>query len=529
MVDKYSPMSKIDAGQETIDEFARGTIYTFLGHAIVKLLSFVFTIFVLNYFSASESDLFFKVNSIFFALASIAGLGLSFAAIRFIPKYVMDREYAKVYGHIAFSLFVGWAVLMILLSIIYIGLDILKLGFGSDISESYPLIAISAFVFLLYEYLRGPLTGLKSFKTLAISEAGFQILRFCLLITIIYLGSSLASDLLGAQILSYVLVCILMVAVIYSKIKKKVRGFRFSFKEGVENITFGVPIFISSSIDVLLTHIDVLFIALFFSDVPGVVSGYSAIILIVRNIGPMVAMPFSSVQQPFLVEKSIGDEKEFLQMIKEVNRWIMYIGIPILVFFLVYIDPIMSIMAHDYVQYSRIIWLFIPLVLGTLISSSHRNALFARGEVFALFIASMSIIMINVLADWILIPKMAASGAAIGSTIAAVTGESAIIYYAYKKFGARLHKDIIKAIGAGIAALVLSYLIALDVLAAVGAIELILAATTTCVFYSTVIILFKGLKSRDFEIIIKFLKRYGVWRFLSFSRPMIELVVRYTG
>jgi O-antigen/teichoic acid export membrane protein len=320
--------------------------------------------------------------------------------------------------------------------------------------------------------------------------------------------------------------------VIWGRLKKMPsQKTEFKFNLLTRNVTFGFPVYISTVIDSFITQMDVIMIGFFLGGSPGIVSGYAAVIAFVRNIGPVVSVPLGEVQVPILVEEFEKKSEAFGKIVKEISRWTVYLGVPVMCVFLVYSDALLGIVANKYRDNAYLMWYFVPFVLATLISASSRNALLARGHVKVLLLVSSIIVGINFAINWALIPAIGVAGAAIGSSVAAVIGEGTAVYFARKKFDAKLHFDIIKAFAAGTAAVALGYisLPLIGTLAAFGAsgiLNLIIGMSITCSIYILGIVLLKGLKRIDFERGMSILRRQKLGVLADIANPFVNIICK---
>ena len=523
--------------RDITDIFSKGILYHFTSFGISKVFGIAFTIVLLNYFSAYESDLYFTANAFVATISSLAGLGLGVAAVKFLPGMILRKEGSKIKTEIL-SATVLVAAIMVLLFVIgyivpnYIS-EIRLFDFG-EFSDVAILTFALAFVILESSYISAVLNAFKEFFATSMLNALVQIVRLIFLFGLIYFGATGAAQMLGGYGVSYLVATVYLLWVLRKRLSKIAGEARINFIGLTDSIKFGMPVYLSGIIETFLTHIDVIMIAYFLGDQPGVVSGYTAAVLIIRNIAPMIVSPLMTVQQPILVEEHERKSGAFLKITKEVSRWAFYLGLPVLLVFMAFDVAFMQIIAKDYVENAVLIWLFSPLVIFTFFGISARNALMARGHVKTLFAVSLIMVAINLVANYVLIQSMGVAGAAIASSISIVVGESMIVWFANRKFGAVPHMDIAKALFAfaialGVAFVNLPYFGQLPIYAQEGVLNLVVSMTIVCVVYLAVLFLLKGFVKRDFETGLRFLEKNKLVWLAQIVKPLCDFAVKYTG
>jgi O-antigen/teichoic acid export membrane protein len=522
---------------ELVDTFSKGVIFQASSFGLSKIFGMVFTILILNYFVAQESDLFFSANAFAMLIASFAGLGLSVGAIKFIPGFALKKDGESIKKQIASSVALLCICVVIIFCISWIispYVEELNKQFEQSLQLIF-LVFLLSLVIIVTSYLQSALNALKQFFTTSFTQVAIQILRVVVILVLIYVGLTFAFEMFAGYVVTYALVCVYLTWTVYKKIGKMSGEWKIDFSSLKKNIQFGFPLYIAGTMDTLLTQMDIVIIALFLGDNPGMVSGYVAVALIVRNIAPMIAAPISAVQQPILVEEhDKKSEDMFHKVVKQTSRLSLYVGLMVLLVFLAFDKALLGLVAKDYVENAYMIWLFAPFVIAVLFGVSSRNALMARGHVKTLFLLSLIIATINILLDVWLIPTIGIAGAAIGSSVAIVVGEIMAIYFANRKFGAAVHPDTIKALLAFVITLLvcfvpLPYITTLADFSAGGVISLIISMSTACSAYLIVLFLIGGFRRQDIEMGHKFLQNNKLAFVSDILRPYTSAVADMFG
>ncbi|MFH0927519.1 MAG: polysaccharide biosynthesis C-terminal domain-containing protein [Candidatus Micrarchaeota archaeon] len=520
-----------------VDTFSKGVIYQMGSFGLSKMLGVAFTIIVLNYFATQESDLLFTANAFVNTISTLASLGLGLAAVKFFPGMIMRKEGGRIRTEILSAIVLMAIIMAALFGAAYV---LPKVFPGLEFVDWSTLGGLVAVIFALSllvletAYITSVLNAFKQFFATSLVTAIIQVLRLLIVLALIYFGLGKAFEMLSGYALTYTIVGVYLAWVAWGKIKEIGGTAKLDFWSLKRNIAFGLPIYLSSIIDSFLTQMDIILIAFFLGGNPGIVSGYTAVILIVRNIAPVIVSPLVNVQQPILAEEHDRGSPVFLKITREVSRWAFYLGLPTLLVFLAFDFAFMHLIAPAYAQNAYIMWLFAPFVIASLLSISFRNALMARGHVKTLLGISVMAVAINLALDWWLIPTAGIAGAAIGSSIAIVCAESTAIFMAGRKFGGQIHPDVLKAFGAFLAALGLAfvnlpYFGQLAVFSRGGILALVLSMTVVCTAYLAVLFALRGFKSRDFETGLGFLENNGLAWVSGLLKPACDAAVKYTG
>lgn len=541
------------------DTYTKGVMFVAGSNSASKVFGVLFTILIANFFVAEQSDLFFEAIAFMIAVSSISNLGLGIAANKFIPKFMINKQYSRVRSLVIISV-----ILIILASLMTINImsnignlsthlepvietiEDVASSFGlvidyqfedgsSRISGFFGVLTILTIVYVLFGYMVQVLNSMKRFAIAALSTIGYQSMRFFAIAILLLVGMATALNLLQAYVAIYALLVVFFSVQIMLRLPKaQTKIDSADLRSAKDAIFYGFPLYISSAIELFITQMDVLLIAFFLGDEPGIVSGYMVTVLIVRNIGPVIAGPMNQVQLPLLVGEIEKKSEDFHKLVGQTCRWIAIIGVPVLAFFMVAGEPLFSIMAPEYMEYSYLIWWFAPFVLRTLFVSSIRTAFFASGFVRQIFMFSILFAGINLILDVILIPVIGVSGAALASSASAtVSGIGMILYYRHK-YSRWIPFDMFKALIAGVVAVCTS-MAAMSLLESMQGgivyvlIQIACAGLMTSMSYLITIIILKTVRESDWNLAFRFLRKRGLGVVVDRFEPLKTIVVNYTG
>ncbi|MFN3910307.1 MAG: oligosaccharide flippase family protein [Candidatus Anstonellaceae archaeon] len=387
-----------------------------------KAGSLIFYLLILNFTTKSEADIFFTANSLLLLLYPIASLGFLYSIIKFIPTYVLNKNYSSLFNLIYSS--------VIIFFIVWIGLYFIihNLGFFPKVFEQfislvedffninlsqflfsnlypvqtprlaplYDLIWVSILISILFVFFNSILIALKKFKESTLADLFFQFSKIIFFIPFLFYKLNNAFFIYLANTLGYLggmLLSLFFVFKWFKSIKQKFSLRFFSIKNLAENLKFGFPFTLNSLIEPLVAQMDVLLIAYFLGNMPGAVAGYAIISAIIKNIAPIVLSPIYSSQQVILVEENEKNSALFKKISISMTKWISYLGLAVLGFFVVFGKFILLIIAPAYSSLAYLFWFFVPFIVADLLSASARMALFAKGHLKILLFCSFSVFL----------------------------------------------------------------------------------------------------------------------------------------
>ncbi|MCM8830614.1 MAG: oligosaccharide flippase family protein [Candidatus Omnitrophica bacterium] len=529
-----------------------------------KLGSLIFYLLIVNFASKKDADIFFLANSIFLILYPLSSLGLCYSVIKFFPKYNLKKMYKEVLSFITSSLVVLFIIWIIFYFILY-NLNVLaeffrsiifftdNLFFGGflkpilstinsnnflDISHLYFLIWANILIATLYAFFNTILISLKKFQNSMLVDLSLQIPKLVFLPIFLFFNLSSSFFIYLSSLLGYVggfFTSIFFISKWFSSIKEKIT-FNLSPSLLIQSLKFGFPFMLNSLIEVIVVQLDILLVAYFLGNQSGMIAAYALISNFVKNIPSFVIYPLFSSQQVILVEENEKKSELFKKISTNMIKWILFLGLSIAGFFVLFGKYMLLILAPSYLSFSYLFWFFIPFILADLTSASLRMAIFAKGYIKILFIYTLIVLLSNLTLNILLIPIFSLMGAAIASSIAMVVGTLFILYYSNKKFGFMIEKKAILGIISFLIVLfTFSYLIDL-----VPKIELmaskiffiIFLAGLYLIFYWFLIILFKGVNSKDFKIILAFFEELKIRQlepFLNLLKKIFKFISNYTS
>ncbi|MFH1095752.1 MAG: oligosaccharide flippase family protein [Candidatus Micrarchaeota archaeon] len=515
---------------------SRGMVFKFGSLFASKVFGLVFQILVLNVLPSLAAGLYSAAYNIALGISAFASLGIQSALMRYVPMHIARGEPPKAKEEIwtsavilfAFSLLVLAAMLLLSETVI----SFYAPEYHDQIRPLFLLAAVLAFAMLNFNLWSAILDSLKKFELNALIQVVVQAVKVALVVAAVLLGVASAGVFLQATVAAFVVATLILTIPIWQYLCSIPGKLRFNPSLILKNIAFGLPIYLSSTADVLTTAMSAPILLYFY---PLQVAGYAAAVMIVQNIAPVVFSPIGSVAQPLMVERHERKSDMFGSLVRESSRWTAYLGIPLLFVFVLYASAFLGVLTPAYKSSYILIWLFAPMSIASLLSSPSRNALFARGNLKVLLGASLSMLALNLVLSWYFIQQWGAVGAAMATSISVFLGESAIVLAARFTFGAKLHPDIWRALGAGFVMLAVGFAplpvlnASLSLWAESGLIPMAIAAIISAVVYGLSVLALGGIRKNDWELGLKLAHRNGLEPLLRRLPFVWPLLVRLSG
>lgn len=410
-----------DKGQylSELPTIAKGAGVNFAGTLISKILAFFFTLFIARALATGELAQYYLGLSVTNALFTLSVFGLNAGAIRFVSLFHGQRDTSRVKGTILSCLSIATPVSLLVGILLFLFANDIAVhifhepSFGNVLklfSLSIPFLVIGR-IFIATTH------GFKLMHYRVITETGEIILRFIITLLLVFiLGFGLnglilscVSSLILSAFLAYYFV-VKLIATLKDKSRPVLefrKLLRFSFPQAFSEL------FICSAI-----YADTLMLGYFrTSEEVGIYS----IAFGLAIFGLMISESFRTIFAPIIAD--LHNKKKMKQLndlFKVVTRWIFTLSLPPLLLFILFPKPILSIFGKEFTMASTCLMI---LSLGFLVSSAvgpANHMVLMTGRSGLSFINHIVVLTINVLLNYLLIPKYGIIGVAVSKAISTV-------------------------------------------------------------------------------------------------------------
>jgi O-antigen/teichoic acid export membrane protein len=396
---------------------ALGGSIAFVGRICTMGLSYVLALILARGLGASDYGLYVVGFSLVNLIGSLALLGLNRGAVRFIAMYRGIEDHSRVKGTIWVA--VGLVLLTGILAAVLVTLfaePLMRLlrapaafrHYLADLRWWIPVWALTLTVAATVEALKR-----LDIRT-AIVDMGAPLLRVLFTGAALLVGARL-SGVVWANVAASLIALLAIGASAYRLFRPQLKGVP-ALLPVRELLAFSLPVMLFNLLSLSQNQVEVyLLTAMQSSEATGVFNIASRTSVLIVAFLEGLGYIFS----PFISDLSNRQEMSQLQeLVSTVTRWSFMIGLPIALTLILFNGPILRIFGTSFEQ---AVPALIVLSLGQLINAATGPVgiiLTMSGHPKVNLIDSILTLILNVVLDVLLIPRLGIMGAAIGSSIA---------------------------------------------------------------------------------------------------------------
>lgn len=446
-----------------------------------------------------------------FSIFSIAGqtsqLGLSDSVVKFGVAYSGQNDQSRLKGMlntaIMFAVGVGTitAIIMILLAP-YIAESIFH--------KSELIIVLRLFALCIPFYVFAIITAstaraMRRINYYAAIQYLLQPIIFISCIAIFFLVTMLTVDkVVGSFIFAWMLVSMYSIFVLY-KISPVLRFEIKPIYEPKKLFRFSIPIYLAAFSSLIISHFDKLILG---NMVPvGEVGIYNAGVRIAAQT-VLIMQAFNMITAPTIADLYHNNKiKELNSIFKTVTHWTVSLTLPVILWLVIFPDPIMNIFGAEFVAGKNVLILcclaqFINVSTGPL-----EHILIMTGKQDLHLINNVILIFINIILNIVLVKKYGIMGAAVAFLISLVIINVARlieVYILYRLFpySKKFLKSIFAAIIAG------SFVLMINKLSSLGELNWLIVSLMLFISYVLSIYLM-GFDNEDRAILLLVKRKVG--------------------
>lgn len=382
---------------------AKNTFWLFFGQIISRLIKAALVIYAARILGVEGYGLFSFALSYIMILAIFSDIGITPLLVREMSKNANPQVRQK-YLSTSFYLKLGLLALFILL--VFVGSQI------APREEIVPLLWILLFM-MAFDILKGVFSGLaqslEKMEIQALSEIAVTFFTTASgLIFLIFFPSP--ENLCFAYAIGAAAGFFILLLIFRRHLGEIFSNFDFELAKKI--LTWAWPFAFGSLIGSILIYTDSLMLGWMKSiDTVGL---YSAALKIPQILlvpaGLIAAATFPAIS------RFAADEKKFKILVKKTSEMLLYLGLPLIAGGLILARPIMlAIFGEQYLPGVPVFQIIISMILFIYLSSILGNALFAKNLQKTTMIFSALAAGLNVLLNFLLIPRFSFIGAAAAS------------------------------------------------------------------------------------------------------------------
>ena len=403
----------------------KGVSWNLLSYILTIPVAYGIRVLYAHELPKEDVGLFYALLDLFSIFAIFRGLGVNAGIVRFIPKYLVKKEYGILKSLILFGgIFNFFSTLLMTLIIVLLAPFIIKIYFHNSnldynfIYLCFVIIAIGFYFFdSIFGYISRVLQGFQKYFYLSLTKIFriYLIFLFSLILIFIFNINNTLTPTISYSL--YPIILTLIFGTILLKETKSLFNIKTSFNINSlkELISYSSFIMLNSVGGLILGYMDGVCLNLFRG--LNVVADYRNVAMPITNIIIYISTSIITVLFPMISELwEKGDKKILCYGIEKAYLYILAIGLPIsLLLFVFPIIVINLLFGLNYITASEIIRVLSFSALFSSLSSLGFNILNAIGKVKTsnkvLYIGAFLNLVLNLL----LIPLFGGVGAGIAT------------------------------------------------------------------------------------------------------------------
>jgi O-antigen/teichoic acid export membrane protein len=416
-------------------KIASGAGIVFIGSLFAKVLGY-FYVLILARLGSYKYGLFNIGFGVFTIISLISLLGLDAGVLRYVSFYKAKNDKSKIKGAIISSLQISLTLSLLLSSIIFI--------FASKIANIFHddqlIIILKILIIGVPFFVLGSIfiNALRAFHKIGYAVGTREVIEKIVNVLITLLLLYIGLGLFGAA-LAYVVAMFSTFILTFYLLEKKVfsifNNIRISYYRN-EILKYSLPLLFTSFFFMIIRWVTT-FILGYLENASYV--GMYNVALSTADLMYLVPIALTTLSFPIMTERySKNKSKDLKYIFNTTTKWVFLIALPIYLIFLFFSKNILGIMFGN--EYSNGALTLSILASGYIIYSLSKTAsdilsVAKKNEI--IFYVTLAAAIINVILNFILIPRFNLMGAAISTSIAFIIMGVLFFYYAYKISGAQ--------------------------------------------------------------------------------------------
>ncbi|MBT5274803.1 flippase [Candidatus Woesearchaeota archaeon] len=400
-----------------LERMLKGSLVYFIALVFASGFAYLTRLTLLHNLSQAEFGLFYATLTFISLFLMFRNIGMYHAFVKFIPEYVIKKQYGKIKSAI-FFIFISQTLLsVIFISVIWYLSPFLAESYFKDPSSLWILRILSLYFFtsILFKLTGAYFRGFQNNFVAALIEPVKNLIILLSLISLSYFGFGIFS-----AVWSYVLVGIVMLFIFYypaikthNLINDKMSDFR---KVSSRIIAFGIPVFSVGLGGKFISYFDTLMLT-YFGTLEQV--GVYNIILPTALLFMIVVSSISSVFMPMVSELWTRKKYDKVRTAMRLSyRYIFLFGLPFLLSFVIFSDVIIRLLFGEEYLFGNIPFKILLLgIIFNFLLEINKSYLVGIGRPKNVFNIVLFGAVMNIVLNLILIPPLNILGAAIATSV----------------------------------------------------------------------------------------------------------------
>jgi len=464
---------------QSANEVASGTFWGLVGNGALKVISFLYVIYIARVVSQNEIGLFYFAISILGLFGAWKTLGLPVALTRYIPYFESRGEHGKARSLFKCTLAINIATGVLVCGLFWFGADAAGQAYQSPgLPEALRLIALVAILDNVFTTGTSFLQGRADIKSMQLAINAQTLFKFIFTITAFTMFGANLATLTLAYLASYAAAIIVssgMVYGVYSRIPKG--GAELSRHELLHEIApFGIMLTIVSILWTVVSYSDRVVLGFFLpsENLSVAMAIYSMAIALAFNIMVFPAT-VGGIFMP-IISRMVGKEDHagIRRTMATAHRWVLFITLPFAAVMIAFSGEMLAVFyGSQYESGAQVMVIFCIGLLFSVFSYIISLTLAGMRMVALEFKIALLVLTVNIALCFALIPAYGVNGAALSSAASFVLSAAVFVHYGKKIAGYAVPAEIYKICAAGTITCALLFAAKSEAMAAAAAIPII--------------------------------------------------------
>jgi stage V sporulation protein B len=407
---------------------AKGAAIIFAGIIFARLVNYLYQIVLARGGGTAEFGLFFLGVSTITVAGGIATFGLDLGVARFVPLYIGSRDENRLRGVLRYSIILSMVVGAGAGVVLWLSAGLIAarlLGMPNLVG----ILQICALCLPFYVSGRVLVKTVVAFQKIgyrvALKQVLSPVIRFILTFLLVTAGMGAQGAMwafLASEVASWAILLWLLNFRVYPLFLPAGRGSLFDSRTF---FAYCLPLFLAGIIDLLLHYTDAFMTGYFLEEIQVGIYGTAVRLTVLVALGTELLNPmFLSI---ITQQHAEGNTAGVVSTFNNNNRWLSYLTLPIVV--VLVILPAESIALVWGESYAAGAWTLAILTLGRTffyLANTSTFLLYMHGATRLILAVNLFSALLNVVLNWILIPKMGITGAALATAIS-LSGQAMLI------------------------------------------------------------------------------------------------------
>lgn len=453
-------LTKYNQNDRDILTAAKGGGISFIGLLFVFGMRLIFGVVVARLLGAEGYGLYTLGFTIITTLSLFSVLGLSEAAVRYIPIAVREKHDSELLGIIQVSLALPFIISLVLAGLLLLLAEPIAYLLFDDpqLTQILRLFSISLPFLVLTRIFESINRGFKKMQYIVYSsQITFHTVKMCLTIFLIFVGLAVIGVVIAFDIAAVIAFALLVYFT--NKLYPLKRSWNTANRKSSMMLKYSIPIYLSQLISKLGSNLEIIMLGILGTTM-GV--GIYAATYKLSVIGIMFSGSIIEISAPIISDIYSRDEgiHHLQNFIQTITRWSVLLNIPIFLTLVLFSESLLTIFGEEFAAGTSAL---IILAFGFLISAialSSRTVINMSGHTRLSFINSVIFLGSNLVLDLLLIPTWGVTGAALAVTLSIVlvnTLRIGEVYYLLRIIP--FNVKFLKPIAAGVFTIIITYFV----------------------------------------------------------------------